>query len=326
MPKLAEPEQRVSSPLMKRVAAPRVSVAIPLYNEEAGLPELYRRLNAVLSMLPGGPHEIVFVDDGSRDGTLELLETLSGVDSRVVAVALSRNFGHQAAIDAALDHTTGDVVVVMDGDLQDTPESIPDFLDHYAQGHDVVYAVRVARKEHWLLKSCYAAYYRLAGAMADIELPHDAGDFALMSRRVVDQLRATPERHRYLRGLRAWVGFKQKGIEVERAARHAGSTKYSLRKLLRLATDGLLSFSLAPVRAASFCGAFCLMAGLALGTLAALRVLPTSEAAWIVAAVAFFSGLQLLFLGVIGEYLGRVYDEVRGRPRYIVERVLRNAE
>ena len=321
MPKLADPEQVVSRSLATRVLSPRVSVAIPLYNEEAGLPELYRRLNAVLSMLPGGPHEMVFVDDGSRDGTLELLETLS-----VVAVALSRNFGHQAAIDAALEHTTGDVVVVMDGDLQDTPESIPDFLDHYAAGHDVVYAVRVARKEHWLLKSCYAAYYRLAGAMADIDLPRDAGDFALMSRRVVDQLRATPERHRYLRGLRSWVGFKQKGIEVERAARHAGSTKYSLRKLLRLATDGLLSFSMAPVRAASVCGALCVMAGLALGVLAALRVLPTSEAAWIVAAVAFFSGLQLLCLGVIGEYLGRVYDEVRGRPRYIVERVLRNGQ
>jgi dolichol-phosphate mannosyltransferase len=326
MPKLAEPEQQTARPLAVRTAAPRVSVAIPLYNEEAGLPELYRRLNAVLSMLPGGPHEMVFVDDGSRDGTLELLQTLSGVDSRVVAVALSRNFGHQAAIDAALDHTTGDVVVVMDGDLQDTPESIPDFLDHYAAGHDVVYAVRVGRKEHWLLKTCYAGFYRLAGAMSDIELPHDAGDFALMSRRVVDQLCAAPERHRYLRGLRSWVGFKQKGIEVERAARHAGSTKYSLRKLLRLATDGLLSFSLAPVRAASVCGALCVLAGLGLGVLAALRVLPASEAAWIVAAVAFFCGLQLLFLGVIGEYLGRVYDEVRGRPRYIVERVLRNGQ
>jgi dolichol-phosphate mannosyltransferase len=244
----------------------------------------------------------------------------------VTAVALSRNFGHQAAIDAALEHTSGDVVVVMDGDLQDTPESIPDFLDHYAAGYDVVYAVRVGRKEHWLLRTCYAAYYRLAGALADIELPRDAGDFALMSRRVVDQLRATPERHRYLRGLRSWVGFKQTGIQVERAARHAGSTKYSLRKLLRLATDGLLSFSLAPVRAASACGALCVLGGLAVGTAAALRILPAGESAWIVAAVAFFSGVQLLFLGVIGEYLGRVYDEVRGRPRYIVERVLRNSQ
>jgi dolichol-phosphate mannosyltransferase len=323
MPKVAKNQKSKVSSRAPRVAAPRVSVAVPLFNEEAGLPELYRRLNAVLSPLPGGPHEIVFVDDGSRDGTLELLSALVEADPRVTAVALSRNFGHQAAIDAALDHASGDVVVVMDGDLQDAPETIPDFLERHAQGYDVVYAVRVGRKEHWLLRACYTGFYRLAGALSDIELPRDAGDFALMSRRVVDQLRAAPERHRYLRGLRSWVGFKQTGIPVERAARHAGRTKYSLRKLLRLASDGLLSFSLAPVRAAGACGALCALAGLTIGVLAAWGVWTSSDAAWIVAAVAFFSGVQLVFLGVIGEYLGRVYDEVRGRPRYIVERVLR---
>ena len=213
------------------MTSPRLSVAVPLHNEESVLPELLRRLGAVLDAVPGGPHEIVMVDDGSTDRTAELLTKAAAEDGRVVAVLLSRNFGHQAALTAALDHVTGDATVVMDGDLQDRPEAIPQFLALHAQGYDVVYAKRVLRKEPWWLRLCYYTFYRLLARLSDIQLPTDAGDFGLMSRRVVAELRRMPEHHRYLRGLRSWVGFRQIGIDVERAERHAGHSKYSMSRL-----------------------------------------------------------------------------------------------
>jgi polyisoprenyl-phosphate glycosyltransferase len=305
---------------------PRISVAIPVFNEETVLPELYRRLVAVLEDLPGGPHEIVFVDDGSSDGTWEILETLAAINPQVQAVSLSRNFGHQAALSAALDHVTGDVVVAMDGDLQDTPESIPLFLDEYARGADVVYAIRRDRKEHWLLRFCYDAFYRVIAALADIPLPIGAGDFGLMSRRVVDVLRRSEERHRYLRGLRTWAGFRQVGVSVERAQRHSGKSKYSLRKLLMLAGDGIFSFSVVPLRAAAFLGALAIVASMLFGvySLVAKFVLRQSPSGFtaLYISMAFFAGVQLVFLGVIGEYVGRIYEEVKRRPVYLVDQVL----
>ena len=186
---------------------PRVSVAIPIFNEESVLPELYRRLTAVLDDLPGDTHEIVFADDGSTDGTREILSALADIDPRVTVIELSRNFGHQAALSAALDHVSGDVVVAMDGDLQDTPETIPLFLEHYLQGADVVYAIRRDRKENWVLRLAYDGFYRIISVLANIQLPMGAGDFGLMSRRVVDVLCQSEERHRYLRGLRTWAGW-----------------------------------------------------------------------------------------------------------------------
>lgn len=233
----------------------RVSVAVPLYNEEETLPEFLRRVRAVLDALPGGPHEIVLVNDGSRDRTRALMEEAASVDERVMAVSLSRNFGHQPALSAALDHVTGDVVVVLDGDLQDSPEAIPRFLEAHRDGYDVVYAQRERRKEPLWLRFCYWAYYRMLAKMARPTLPLDAGDFSLLSRRVVDELRKTPERHRYLRGLRAWAGFRQLGIPVERAGRHAGRSKYSLGRLVELGLDGIFSFSIVPIRAAAVLGA-----------------------------------------------------------------------
>ncbi|MEX2187229.1 MAG: glycosyltransferase family 2 protein [Pirellulales bacterium] len=311
-------------------AAPRqfkkLSVAIPVFNEERVLPHFYDRLTAVLDALPAGPHEIVFVDDGSRDGSLELLEAFARVDPRVRVVMLSRNFGHQAAISAALDHTTGDVVVVMDADLQDTPETIPQFLEKYVEGYDVVYAVRHERKEAWLLRTCYAAFYRLIKSLADIDLPLGAGDFALLSRRVVDQLCNSAERNRYLRGLRTWVGFPQTGIVVERAARAAGESKYTPRKLVKLALDGIFSFSTAPLRAATVLGAATIAASLSFAafTLYQRVFLGHAPAGFtaLVLGITFLSGVQLLFLGVIGEYVGRVYEEVKRRPHYLVDRVI----
>lgn len=308
---------------------PRVSVAVPLYNEEANLPELLRRTGAVLDALPGGPHEVVLVDDGSTDHTRPLMLEAAGRDPRVVAVLLSRNFGHQAAFSAALDHVTGDVVVLSDGDLQDPPEEIPRFLEAYAQGYDVVYAKRERRKEPAWLRFCYWAYYRLLAWMARPALPLDAGDFSLMSRRVVDEIRSTPERHRYLRGLRAWAGFRQLALPVERAGRHAGESKYSLTKLIELGLNGIFSFSIIPIRAAAFLGAGAMLLTFLFALYAVYAKLflhrsPQGFTALIV-VVTFMSGMLLLFLGIIGEYVGRIYEEVKARPVYIVERVVRSA-
>jgi polyisoprenyl-phosphate glycosyltransferase len=304
----------------------RVSVAIPLYNEEQIISELLRRVRIVLDQIPGGPHEIVLVDDGSSDRTFEIVAQAAAQDSRIMAISLSRNFGHQSAVSAALDNVTGDVVIVMDGDLQDSPEVIHDFIREYNRGFDVVYAQRIGRKEVWLLRSCYFLFYRLIALFSNLRLPLDAGDFALLSGRVVDQLRCLPEHHRYLRGLRAWVGFRQTGIQVERSERFTGRSKYGFMKLLGLAFDGIFAFSVIPLRVAT---GFGLLTILFSGVFAAysiyVRVLlgqsPQGFTALIL-VMTFLSGVQLLFLGVIGEYLGRVYEETKGRPHYIIGKIV----
>ncbi|HKM84377.1 MAG TPA: glycosyltransferase family 2 protein [Candidatus Acidoferrum sp.] len=233
----------------------RLSVAIPIHNEESVLSELLQRLCAVLDSVAGGPHEIVFVDDGSTDRTFEILEAAAKEDRRIVVLSLSRNFGHQAAITAGLDHVTGDATVVMDGDLQDVPEVISQFVEKFQQGYDVVYAQRVRRKEPLALRICYFMFYRMMAKLSDIRLPLDCGDFGLMSRRVVEEVRKMPEHHRYLRGMRSWVGFRQIGIAVERAERHSGKSKYSVMRLVKLALDGIFAFSIVPIRAAALFGA-----------------------------------------------------------------------
>lgn len=302
----------------------RLSIAIPIHNEESVLPELLRRVFVVLDSIAGGPHEVVFVDDGSTDRTFELLEQASNNDSRVVVISLSRNFGHQAAISAALDNVTGDATIVMDGDLQDVPEVIPQFVEKFQQGFDVVYAKRIRRKEPFLLRVCYFVFYRLMAQLSDIRLPLDSGDFGLMSRRVVEQIRRMPEHHRYLRGMRSWVGFRQAGLEVERAERHSGQSKYSLIRLMKLAFDGIFAFSIVPIRAAAILGALVMF----LSTLYVLFALyakiflqksPQGFTALLI-AVTFLSGVVLFFLGVIGEYVGRIYEETKARPQYIVGR------
>jgi glycosyltransferase involved in cell wall biosynthesis len=306
------------------IPSPRVSVAIPIYNEEAVVPELVRRTTAVLDSLPGGPHEVVFVNDGSTDGTLGMLEAAAERDPRIVVVELSRNFGHQIALAAAIDQVSGDVVVLMDGDLQDPPEAIPTLVDHYRQGYDVVYAQRVNRKEPWWLRMCYYIFYRLLASLSSIELPLDSGDFGLMSRRVVDEIRAMPEHHRYLRGLRTWVGFRQIGIPIERAARHAGRTKYSPLKLLKLASDGIFAFSIVPLRAAAILGALAITCSLlfALYSIYAKFWLHAPQGfTALIFVITFLSGMNLFFLGIIGEYVGRVYEEAKARPHYVVRRV-----
>jgi dolichol-phosphate mannosyltransferase len=304
----------------------RLSVAIPLYNEEKNCPELLRRLQCVLDRIPGGPHEIVIVNDGSTDGTLKVLEEAAKEDNRVVVISLSRNFGHQAALTAALDHVSGDVTVVMDGDLQDTPESIPLFLEQYQKGHDVVYAKRIGRKENWRLQLCYFAFYRILAFLSDIRLPVDAGDFALMSRQVIEQIRQSPEHQRYLRGLRTWVGFKQIGIEIERSERFSGQSKYSFFGLLKLALNGIFAFSIVPLRASVVLGivAMLLTSLFALYALYAKFFLDQSPQGFtaLILVITFLSGVNLFFLGVIGEYVGRIYEEAKGRPLYIIEKAI----
>ena len=307
----------------------RLSVAVPVHNEETVLPELLRRTRAILDGLAGGPHQILFVDDGSSDGTLAILEEAAQADPRVTAISLSRNFGHQAALTAALEYVQGDAVVLMDGDLQDPPESIPLFIERYREGYDVVYATRASRKESWGLKFCYYLFYRLQAMLSEIRLPLDAGDFGLMSRRVVDLLRRMPERHRYLRGLRKWVGFRQVGIPIERAERHSGKSKYSLLKLMRLASDGIFAFSIVPLRAATLLGALAMgMSGLyALYSLYAkffLSQIPKGFTA-LVFLITFLSGVLLFFLGIIGEYVGRIYEEIKARPVYIISKIIGEA-
>lgn len=303
----------------------RVSLAVPVYNEEMVVPELVRRTTSVLNEVPGGPHEIVFVDDGSSDRTLELLEEAAERDHRIIVVALSRNFGHQTALGAALDQVSGDAVVLMDGDLQDPPEAVPTLLEWHAQGYDVVYVQRVNRKESWWLRACYYAFYRLLAALSTVELPLDAGDFGLMSRRVVAEIRRMPEHHRYLRGLRRWVGFRQIGVPIERSARHAGRTKYSPLKLLKLASDGIFAFSIVPLRAAALLGAIAigLSSLFSLYSLYAKFWLRTPQGfTALLLAMTFLSGVNLFFLGIIGEYVGRVYEETKARPHYVVLKIV----
>jgi glycosyltransferase involved in cell wall biosynthesis len=305
----------------------RISVAIPLHDEEVVFPELLGRVGAVLDSLPGGPHEIVFVDDGSVDRTFELMSEAAAGDPRVVGVRLSRNFGHQAALTAALETATGDVVVVMDGDLQDRPEEIPRLLAEYERGYDVVYAQRVERKEAPALRASYFVFYRLMNRLSEIKVPVDSGDFALLSRRVVDQINLLPERHRYLRGLRTWVGFRQIGIPVERDVRAGGEPSYTMGKLFRLAFDGVFAFSVTPLRVAWLLGACATAAASLYATYVVFERLFLGESpkgfTALIVAITFFSGVQLLSLGLIGEYLGRVYDEAKARPHFVVTEVVR---
>ncbi len=311
------------------VAAPTLSVVVPLFNEHENLPALYHRLVAALAPL-GEPFELVFVNDGSRDATPAMLDLLAATDPRVTAVHLSRNFGHQPAVTAGLDHARGDAVIVMDGDLQDPPEVLPQFVAKWRAGHEVVYAVRRKRKEGPLKRLGYFAFYRVLRAVADLDIPLDAGDFCLMDRQVVDQLKAMPERVRFVRGLRTFVGFRQVGVEYERDARAAGRSKYTFRKLLGLAIDGLLNFSSYPLRLVTYLGVLSAAAAAGLAIWAVYDAVsnqstPRGWASTIV-VVLFMGAIQLISLGVVGEYVRRIFLEVKGRPPYIVGRIARQAE
>jgi dolichol-phosphate mannosyltransferase len=306
-----------------------LSVVIPCYNEMAVLPLLEARLRSTLETV-GMAWEVIFVDDGSTDGSYLRLVELSSSDPRFKTVRFSRNFGHQAAIAAGLSCTRGEVVGILDADLQDPPELLATCLEHWRQGDHVVYCQRERREASLAKKLLYAAFYRVFRTAADVSMPLDAGDFCLMDRRVVDVIVQMPEHRVFVRGLRAWAGFRQRAVSYDRPARAAGETKYRLRKLLALAADGLFSFTLIPLRLATLLGLLLTAASCAWGLfvlawrLLGFRVLGHSAGdlpgwAGFVLLLILFGSVQLIFLGVIGEYVGRIYEETKARPRWIVE-------
>jgi dolichol-phosphate mannosyltransferase len=307
-------------------ATPEISVVVPLYNEAENVAELYRRLRTCLDPL-WFSFELVLVDDGSADQTPELLDSLQRRDERVVVLHLSRNFGHQAAVCAGIDAARGQAVIVMDGDLQDPPEVFEQLVARWREGFEVVYAVRQKRKENLFKRTAYFLFYRLLRAVSDLDIPLDSGDFCLMDRRVVDVLKHLPERMRFVRGLRTFVGFRQCGVRYERAAREAGDSKYSFAALVRLAMDGLIGFSSFPVTMIAILGI--LSAGLAmvftLWFVVGAGLTGTSPPGWAVAAavVLLMGSFQLMGQGILGAYIRRIFIECKGRPTYIVRDQLR---
>lgn len=300
--------------------AVQVSVVIPAFNEEENLASLWERLAPVLDAV--GPAELILVDDGSTDRTWAEICDLAAVDQRVRGLRLSRNFGHQAALSAGMAEARGEAVCFMDADLQDPPEMLERLVERWHDGHEVVYAVRRSRKEGLAKRAAYRSFYRVYRRLANIDVPVDSGDFALLDRKVVDELLALPEHNRFLRGLRSWVGFRQVGLEYDREARNAGEPKYTVRALFRLAVDGLLSFSAAPLRLASYLGVIVAIAGgLYIAVAVLYRVfLGGVPEGWtsLIAIVLTVGGMQLVVIGVLGEYVARIYDETKGRPNYLI--------
>ncbi|MFN3373271.1 MAG: glycosyltransferase family 2 protein [Chloroflexus sp.] len=309
---------------------PTFSVVAPVYNEEQLIGEFCRRVIAALEPL-GEPFELVLVNDGCRDRSPEIMRELHERDPRIKVINFSRNFGHQIAITAGTDYATGKAVIVIDSDLQDPPEVIPDLIARWREGYQVVYGVREEREgETWFKKTTAAIFYRLIVRITNVKIPVDTGDFRLMDRKVVDALKRMREHHRFMRGLSAWVGFRQTGVPYRRHARTAGTTKYPLRKMLRFALDGITSFSYLPLQLATDLGF--IVAAISMIFLIVVFVMrlanpAAAEPAFYgqastLASVLFLGAVQLISLGIIGEYVGRIYDEVKGRPLYIVAETL----
>jgi dolichol-phosphate mannosyltransferase len=297
---------------------------VPCFNEQEVLDETHRRLTEVLAGLEGYAYELIYIDDGSSDQTLPMLQRLQATDGNVRVLSFSRNFGHQMAVSAGVDAARGDAVVLIDADLQDPPEVIEKMLEKWKEGYHIAYGRRVSRAgENRFKRWSAAGFYRLLNKLSDIPIPLDTGDFRLMDRAVVDVLLEMPERDRFLRGMISWIGFRQVGVPYERAARFAGESKYPLAKMIRFATDGFISFSVKPLRLATWMGF--LASGLALLGIIYALVLRLLTDIWVPGwtalfiAVMFFGGVQLIAIGIIGEYVGRAYGEVKRRPLYVVQ-------
>jgi glycosyltransferase involved in cell wall biosynthesis len=304
------------------MANPVFTVIAPIYNELENLPLLYSRVRDVMEQT-GATWEFVLVDDGSKDGSTEVMRKLAAQDERVRPVIFARNFGHQIAVTAGMDYSRGDAVMIIDADLQDPPEVMLELIKKWRGGYQVVYAVRKERVGESAFKLKTASlFYRLINKLTDVKIPLDTGDFRLLDRKVVDVMNRMPEKHRFLRGMGAWVGFKQIGVEYKREARHAGVTKYPLKKMLKLAANAVTSFSYVPLQFATWLGF--VAAGLSVLAIPIVIILRLTRVAQLTGQattliiVLFFGGVQLISLGIIGEYIGRIYDEVKGRPLYIV--------
>jgi dolichol-phosphate mannosyltransferase len=305
---------------------PTISIVAPVYNEEDVLPELARRVRAVMDDM-GESWELVLVDDGSHDRSAQIIQELHEADPRVTGVSFSRNFGFQIAVTAGLDHAQGDAIILTDADLQDPPEVYPGMIAKWREGYDVVYGIRASREgETWFKLVTAKLFYRLIYRITSVDIPLDTGDFRLIDRRVVNAIRRMPERNRFLRGMVPWVGFRQTGIEYERVARFAGESKFSsVSKMLPFAVDAVTSFSYFPLRIATYLGfIIAVISMLAILSVVFLRLFgpdtPLLGQATTLVAVLFLGGVQLISLGIIGEYLGRIYDEVKGRPLYLVDK------
>ena len=304
----------------------KYSLIIPVYNEESMIPELYRRVSEVMDQLDGDS-ELILINDGSRDRTIELLRELHQQDERVVYLGLARNFGHQIAVTAGLNYVRGKVIIVLDADLQDPPELIPEMIKLWEQGYHVVYAQRTKRvREGWFKRLCAYLFYRLLKQLASVDIPTDTGDFCLMDREVVDLLNQMPERNRYIRGLRSWVGFNQTAIKFERDLRFAGEVKYTFTKSLALAVNGLVSFSSVPLRLSTYLGLFSAFLAIVMAILVLYWRVFTPHSnltgfATIAIAIFFLGAVQLISIGILGEYIGRIYEEVKGRPLYTLAEV-----
>ena len=295
------------------------SVIVPMYNEEEVITETYTRLTKVMDGI-GENYEIIFINDGSRDNTGAIIREFCKNNKRIKMIDFARNFGHQIAITAGMDYAAGECMVIIDGDLQDPPELIPDMIKIWRDGYDVVYGKRKSRQGETFFKKITAkAYYRILRGLTNVDIPVDTGDFRLIDRKVSEALKQLPERSRYVRGLMSWVGFKQTAIEFERSERFAGETKYPLKKMLKLAMDGIMSFSYKPLKLASYIGA--ILSGISflyliIVVIQKLFFPETSQSGWtsLIAVSLFFNGIILLMLGIIGEYIGRIYEEAKGRP------------
>ena len=301
----------------------KISVIVPMYYEEKIVSECYNRLTSVLKNIENYEYEIIFINDGSKDKTLEMLIDLANNDKNVKVISFSRNFGHQSAVTAGLQYVTGDAIVIIDSDLQDPPELIPDMLKLWEDGNDVIYGKRQKRRGESAFKLLTAKlFYKTLNALSETEIPKDTGDFRLVDRRVVDTINMFPEHNKFLRGLFSWVGYKQIPYEYERKERFAGKTKYPLRKMVKLAGDGILSFSTKPLKLVGVLGSASILVSFIILIYAILSYVfkwNHLTAGWtsIMVTVTFFAGVQLLSIWIISEYLARIYDESRGRPQYI---------
>jgi glycosyltransferase involved in cell wall biosynthesis len=301
---------------------PTYTIIAPIYNEIENIQVLHQRVSEVMDST-GEPWEFVMVDDGSSDGSTEAIMDLKAKDDKIVPVIFARNFGHQIAVTAGLDHSRGKAVVIIDADLQDPPEVILDLISKWKEGYEVVYAVRSKREgETWFKLFTAAAFYRTIQRITDVNIPRDTGDFRLLDHKVVQVMNSMREKRRFLRGMSVWVGFKQIGVEYDRAERFAGETKYPLKKMLKLASDAITGFSYFPLQLATYLGFFA--AGLSLLGLVVMIILRLAGSQFLqgqavmLIVVLFLGGVQLISLGLLGEYVGRLYDEAKGRPLYIV--------
>ena len=305
---------------------PLISIVVPLYNEERSFNKLIERLTNVLDSL-NIPAQAVLVNDGSTDNTPYLMQLLSEKDKRFRSVLLSKNHGHQVAVSAGMYYANGaEAIMIMDGDLQDPPELVSDFYSKLREGYDVIYAIRKNRKENFLLKRAYWIYYRVQRMVSNYNIPIDSGDFCMISKRVRDVMVSMPEQSRYLRGMRSWIGFKQFGFEYERSERHAGKSKYSLKKLLQLAFNGIFNFTEFPIKLIYRLGFTSIIISILYMVYLSWKKIigaPLPQGYFtLIFAISFFSGIQLISLGLIGEYVYRTYNQVRQRPLFIIDKVI----